>query len=515
MSTSAARRTALISVSDKTGLTELALALTAAGWRILSTGGTARALGQAGIALTEVSEHTGFPEIMDGRVKTLHPLIHGGILGRRELDRDCMAEHGIEAIDLVIVNLYPFSASVARPDCTRSAAIEQIDIGGPALLRAAAKNHAHVAVLCDPADYPELIETLPEGPGLSLRARWAARAFAHTAAYDAQISSYLSTPAKPAALPATLSLTLHRDRVLRYGENPHQNAAIYRTHGAFSAGLALTRPAQGKPLSYNNLLDADAAWRGVQALGKTPACIIVKHGNPCGAALAQEPNLAYQAALACDPTAAFGGIIACNRPVDADLADALAERFYEVLIAPELSSEAAERLGRRKNLRILCPQQSCPPELDFKAIDGGWLVQQVDRIGMGLEDRRVVTRRRPDDDEWADLEFAWRVVGLVRSNAIVYAHQQATLGIGAGQMSRIDAARFAVLKAQDQELNLAGAAMASDAFFPFADSIEIAATNGIRSIIQPGGSVRDQEVIAACDAHDIAMVLTGQRHFRH
>ena len=509
-------RTALLSVSDKTGIIDLARALHRHGWRILSTGGTAAALKAAGLAVTEVSSHTGFPEIMGGRVKTLHPTIHGGLLGRSDTDQAAMQAHGIEAIDLLAVNLYPFAATVARPGCSLDEAIEQIDIGGPAMLRAAAKNHARVCVLCDPGDYADFIEALPDWPQLEQRRALAVKAYAHTAAYDGQINQWLAQQSDQDAPPPVFNLALDRERTLRYGENPHQAAGLYRERGVAASGLAGCQPLQGKPLSYNNLLDADAAWRGVHAFGDhTPACVIIKHTNPCGAAQGDSVGEAFARALACDPTSAFGGIIAVNREVDGQLARAMLERFMEVLIAPALTAEAREVFAAKPNVRILTPADSSPAAMELRAIDGGWLVQQADDLQLDETALKVVTERAPSDQEMADLRFAWAAVGLVRSNAIVYAKGRATIGVGAGQMSRIDSARFAALKAEDAGLSLEGAVMASDAFFPFADSIETAAERGIRAVIQPGGSMRDQEVIDACNAHDIAMVLTGRRHFRH
>ncbi len=510
------RRWALLSVSDKTGLAELGRALSRTGIGLLSTGGSARVLVDAGLEVTEVSSFTGFPEIMGGRVKTLQPKIHGGILARRGEDESVMAEHGIECIDIVVVNLYPFAETVARPDCTLDEAIEQIDIGGPAMLRAAAKNHQHVTVICDPADYATLTDHLPAGPDLDTRRELAIKTFAHTASYDGQISQWLSARTNEEPMPAVLNLSLDRERSLRYGENPHQAAGLFRERGGAARGLAGCQPLQGKPLSYNNLLDADAAWSGVHAFGNDlPACVIVKHTNPCGAAQGERIGEAFASALACDPTSAFGGIIAVNREVDAGLARAMLERFMEVLIAPALSDEAREIFGGKPNVRVLTPSESAQAKIELRAIDGGWLVQQADDLELIETDLKVATERSPTDKEMADLRFAWAAVGLVRSNAIVYAKDRATIGIGAGQMSRIDSARFGALKAEDAGLSLADAVMASDAFFPFADSIETAAEQGIRAVIQPGGSMRDTEVIEACNAHGIAMVLTGRRHFRH
>ncbi|MEE4639746.1 MAG: bifunctional phosphoribosylaminoimidazolecarboxamide formyltransferase/IMP cyclohydrolase [Wenzhouxiangella sp.] len=509
-------RTALLSVSDKRGIEDLGRALDDAGWTILSTGGTASALSAAAIPVTEVSAHTGFPEIMAGRVKTLHPKVHGGLLGRRGADDAVMAEHGIAPIDMLVVNLYPFAQTTARPDCSVDEAIEQIDVGGPAMLRAAAKNHTDVCVLCDPADYPALIEGLPRLPDAKQRRALAIKAFAHTATYDAQISQWLAAQSTENGLPPLLNLQLEQTGTLRYGENPHQAAAVYRQTGQSPSGLAGVRPLQGKSLSYNNLLDADAAWRALAGLGKNnPACVIVKHGNPCGAALGDSLEAAYIQALACDPTSAFGGIIAFNGEIDQALAQRLTERFVEVVLAPAVSPAACDVFRGKPNLRLLTATDPEPTGLEVRGIDGGWLVQQTDHDPADESSWTVATRRAPTADEMADLRFAWAVVRSVRSNAIVYARERATLGIGAGQMSRVDSARIAAWKASDAGLRLTGGAMASDAFFPFADSIEAAAERGIRAVIQPGGSMRDSEVIAACDQHDMTMVLTGRRHFRH
>jgi len=510
-------RTALISVSDKTDIEPLGRALDRAGIRILSTGGTASALKAAGVPVTEVSEHTGFPEIMGGRIKTLHPKIHGGILARRGEDDGVMAEHGIEGIDLVVINLYPFAETVADPECTLEAGVEQVDIGGPAMLRAAAKNFAHVTVLCDPADYPMVIDKLPAGPDPELRRQLAAKAFAHTSDYDAQITSWLSTAAD-ARLPPGIELSLEHHHLLRYGENPHQQAGVYRPRGSAPTGLAGTTPLQGKPLSFNNLLDADAAWKTISSLGRDPACVIVKHGNPCGVARGKTIEAAYDRAFACDPTSAFGGIIAFNHALDETTARAIVKRqFVEVILAPRVEDDALAVLADKPNVRVLAPQPrgGSGKDLQLRQIDGGWLVQQAD-TGPDPEGKfRVVTHTEPDDAQWRDLLFAWQVARDVRSNAIVYARDESTLGIGAGQMSRVDSARIAAWKAADANLPLTGAVMASDAFFPFADSIETAAEHGIAAIIQPGGSIRDEEVIEACNNHSIAMVLTGRRHFRH
>jgi len=516
---SARIRRALVSVSDKRDLVGLGRALTEHGVEILSTGGSARVLREAGIPVVEVADFTGFPEIMGGRVKTLHPRVHAGILARDGIDDDATREHDMPPIDLVVVNLYPFVETVERPDCSLADAIENIDIGGPAMLRAAAKNHERVTVICDPGDYDAVIESLPAAPDRSDRLALAARAFAHTSNYDGQICQWLSEHGTNDPLPSRFNLALDRVQTLRYGENPHQPAGLYAERDALPAGLAGAEPLQGKPLSYNNLLDADAAWTGVCSLGDTPACCIIKHTNPCGAARADSLQQAYRKALACDPTSAFGGIVAFNRPLDAKTAEAVAGQFVEVIIAPDFDDGARQTLAGKKNLRLIAPLPARKPSgaagYSLRRIDGGWLAQTPDSLLPGREGFDVVTERGPDNGEWCDLEFAWACVAMVRSNAIVLARDGATLGIGAGQMSRVDASRIAVLKAADQKLDLAGACMASDAFFPFADGVETAAAAGIRAVIQPGGSKRDGEVIEAANRHAIAMVFTGRRHFRH
>lgn len=512
-------RRALLSVSDKRGLVELGRALAGHGVEILSTGGSARVLRGGKIAVVEVSDFTGFPEIMDGRVKTLHPRVHAGILARTDIDDDTAREHDLPPIDLVVVNLYPFAETVARPECSLAEAVENIDIGGPAMLRAAAKNHARVTVVCDPDAYGRVIETLPAAPDAETRLQLATSAFAHTAAYDGQISQWLSGYMHDKQLPPRLNLALDRVQILRYGENPHQPAGLYAERGVAPTGLAGAEPLQGKPLSYNNLLDADAAWAGVSSLGDAPACCIIKHTNPCGAARAESLAGAYQKALATDPTSAFGGIIAFNRSLDAETAEAVAGQFAEVIIAPAFESGARRVLAARKNLRLLAPLPHSPSstdaEFNLRRIEGGWLAQSPDSLLPGRAEFKVVTERAPDPGEWLDLEFGWACAAMVKSNAIVLARDQATLGIGAGQMSRVDAARIAVMKAADQQLDLAGACMASDAFFPFSDGVETAAVAGVRAVIQPGGSKRDNEVIEAANRHGIAMVFTGRRHFRH
>ncbi len=507
-------KTALLSVSDKSGLLELAAGLAQAGVDILSTGGTYRALLEGGIDAREVSDYTGFPEMMDGRVKTLHPKVHGGILGRRDQDLDVMSTHGITAIDLVVVNLYPFAATIAQPDCTDEQAIENIDIGGPAMLRSAAKNHRDVLVVVDPADYPQVLDGLDSGISAENRRRFAVKAFRHTAQYDATVSSYLGDE----VFPASLSLTFNKVDEMRYGENPHQRAAFYReVTGELSGSIANYEQLQGKALSYNNIADTDAALECVKVFDE-PACVIVKHANPCGVGVGEDLNTAYDKAFATDPTSAFGGIIAFNRPLDAGTLAAILERqFVEVVIAPSVSAEAAEVAAQKKNVRLL----SCGDwrghsrGLEYKRVGGGLLVQDADTLCLQEENFSVVTRAQPSPAQMADLLFAWKVAWFVKSNAIVYARGLQTIGVGAGQMARVTSARIAAMKAADEGLPVAGSVMASDAFFPFRDSIDAAAGEGITAVIQPGGSMRDNEVIEAADEHGLAMVFTGVRHFRH
>ncbi len=517
-------RRALISVSDKTGVVELAGSLDALGISLISTGGTARALRDAGLHVTEVSEVTGFPEIMGGRVKTLHPRIHGGLLGRRGVDSKVMHEHGIEPIDLLVVNLYPFETITSAPDCSYEEAIENIDIGGPAMLRAAAKNQDHVTVVVDPGDYAELVQTLAErqGTSWSLRRRLAAKAFAHTARYDGLIANWLGTHAdsdQVEQFPPQLNLNYNRRALLRYGENPHQGAALYLEAHPPAGTVATARVLAGKELSYNNIADADAALECVKAFHKTPACVIVKHANPCGVALGASAAEAYEHAYATDPVSAFGGIIAFNQPLDAATAGAILERqFVEVVIAPEVDNAALALFSKKPNVRVLAFGTFVDqPEtvLDFKRIAGGLLVQEADRDTLMMTDLKIVSRRVPDAGELHDLLFAWHVAMFVKSNAIVYARQGRTIGIGAGQMSRVISAKIAALKATEAKLEVSGSVMASDAFFPFRDGIDAAAEAGIRAVIQPGGSMRDADVIAAADEHGMAMVFTGVRHFRH
>ena len=516
-------RRALISVSDKTGVVELARALAERGVAILSTGGTARLLTEQGITVTEVSKHTGFPEIMDGRVKTLHPRIHGGLLGRRGVDESVMSLHGIERIDLLVVNLYPFAETVARPACTYSEAIENIDIGGPAMVRASAKNHDAVTVLVDPADYGALLGELEQHDGSTtpqLRAWLAAKAFAHTARYDTMVANYLQgrNPAPGSAFPQSLPLVYEKVQDLRYGENPHQQAAFYRDVTPRGPSVSNARLLQGKELSFNNIADADTAIECVRQFSE-PACVIVKHANPCGVAVAGDPRAAYDRAYRTDPTSAFGGILAFNRPLDAATVSTILERqFVEVLAAPAILPEARAALAAKPNVRVL-ELGDLPvdhgAELEFRSVSGGLLAQTRD-LGMVRRDQlQVVSRRQPTTAELDDLLVAWRVCKFVKSNAIVYAREHSTLGIGAGQMSRVYSSRIAAMKAADEKIAVSGAVMASDAFLPFRDGLDVAAEYGIGAVIQPGGSLRDAEVIAAADEHGMAMVFTGMRHFRH
>ncbi len=512
---------ALISVSDKTGVIDLATALSRLGVHLLSTGGTASLLRDAGLDVTDVSEHTGFPEIMAGRVKTLHPKIHGGILARRGTDDAVMAEHGIETIDLVVVNLYPFEQTVAQPDCDLPTAIENIDIGGPAMVRAAAKNHADVAIVTEPADYGDLLEALTSEGGTTLQRRFAlaAKAFAHTARYDGLVANYLGarTEDVPTAFPPRLSLQFERIETLRYGENPHQRAAFYRDPGQRQASVATSTQYQGKALSYNNIADADAALECVKQFDEA-ACVIVKHANPCGVAVGDSLGAAYDRAYQTDPTSAFGGIIAFNQAPDAKLVSRILEQqFVEVLLAPVFTEEALAAAATKPNIRVLaCGEFDIADAFSrVTSVSGGLLVQDDDTGLITAEELKVVSRRAPSVAELNDLLFAWRVAKHVKSNAIVYARDGATVGVGAGQMSRVYSARIAGIKAQDEGLVVPGSVMASDAFFPFRDGIDNAADAGIRAVIQPGGSMRDDEIIAAADEHDLAMVFTGMRHFRH
>jgi phosphoribosylaminoimidazolecarboxamide formyltransferase/IMP cyclohydrolase len=526
--------TALLSVSDKAGILEFARALASRGVRLLSTGGTARLLADAGLAVVEVATHTGSPEILDGRVKTLHPKIHGGLLARRDSAEhlQTIAEHGIDRIDLLVVNLYPFRETVARPDCTFADAVENIDIGGPAMLRAAAKNHGTdqggVTVVIDPADY-EIVLAEMDGPSgatsYALRLALAGKVYAHTAAYDGAIANYLTSLAdeapaqdlKPARnpWPRTLTIQAEQQQALRYGENPHQSAAFYVDSTRPAGLLGSYLQVQGKELSYNNIADADAAWECARSFD-TPVCVIVKHANPCGVALGDSPLDAYRQAFKTDPTSAFGGIIAFNRTVNAATATAVSAQFMEVLLAPAYDDDALAILAGKKNVRVLIvPEGKGENPYDVKRVGGGWLVQTPDTLGVADGSLKVVSKKHPDATQMRDLMFAWKVAKFVKSNAIVFVGNGMTLGVGAGQMSRIDSARIASIKAENAGLTLAGSAVASDAFFPFRDGLDVVVAAGASCVIQPGGSVRDDEVIAAADEHGIAMVLTGTRHFRH
>ena len=513
---------ALISVSDKTGVVEFSRALAALGVQILSTGGTAKLLEKEGIRVSEVSAHTGFPEMLDGRVKTLHPKIHGGILARRDL-REHMAaidEAGIAPIDLVVVNLYPFRATVADPDCRLEDAIEQIDIGGPAMLRAAAKNYAGVAAVVDPADYAKLLEEIRSSGEVAEATSFALakKVFAHTAGYDGAIANYLYSldeQHEPRAHPGVLNLQFFKRQDMRYGENPHQAAAFYRDLDPVAGGIAAYSMLQGKELSYNNVADADAAWECVKSFAE-PACVIVKHANPCGAAIADNPLAAYRKAFKTDPASAFGGILAFNRALDRAAAEEIGKQFAEVIVAPRIEPAAREFLASKQNLRVLeVPLAYGAQAQDFKRVGGGLLVQSSDSKVLEKKDLHVKTKKQPTKAQWSDLLFAWKVAKFVKSNAIVFCRDGATVGVGAGQMSRVDSARIAAIKAQNAGLQIAGSVVASDAFFPFRDGLDAVIDAGAAAVIQPGGSVRDGEVIAAADERNIAMVFTGVRHFRH
>jgi len=526
-------KTALLSVSDKTGIVELARALQSRGVKILSTGGTAALLKKEGLDVTEVAEHTQSPEILDGRVKTLHPRIHGGLLARRDSQAhlDTLKSNNIDPIDLLVVNLYPFRETIAKAGCTFADAVENIDIGGPAMLRAAAKNHGTreggVTVVIDPADYEAVLRELDENGATSygLRLSLAKKVYAHTAAYDGAIANYLSaiTDDEPAqeneparqSWPQTLTIQLKQHQALRYGENPHQSAAFYLDSSVPSGVLGNYEQLQGKELSYNNIADADAAWECVRTF-EAPACVIVKHANPCGVAVAQDAAAAYRKAFKTDPTSAFGGIIAFNRIVDEATAQAVSEQFVEVLLAPEYTPDALVLLANKKNVRVLTVALGAGQNpFDVKRVGGGWLVQNPDHKPLAVADCKVVTRKQPTAQQMDDLLFAWNVAQFVKSNAIVFCRDGMTYGVGAGQMSRIDSARIASIKAENAGLSLKNTAAASDAFFPFRDGLDVIVEAGADCIIQPGGSMRDDEVIAAADEHGIAMVLTGTRHFRH
>jgi len=517
---------ALLSVSDKTGVVEFARELSALGVNLLSTGGTAKSLRDAGLPVTDVSDYTGFPEMLDGRVKTLHPKVHGGILARRDLPEHLakLDEHAIPRIDLVVVNLYPFQATVAKPDCSLEDAIENIDIGGPTMVRAAAKNHGNevggVGIVTDPADYAGIIAELKaNGGALSYKTRFdlARSAFTHTARYDAAISNHLTALADDGSkmpYPERFQLAFDKVQDLRYGENPHQSAAFYRESSAPAGAIAAYTQVQGKELSYNNIADSDAAWECVKAFDGV-ACVIVKHANPCGVAVAASPLEAYKKAFSTDPTSAFGGIIAFNTTVDRAAAEAVSAQFLEVLIAPAYTDEALELLKAKQNVRVLIVPLGTVKQPDYKRVGGGLLVQSADFAPITAADLKVVTQRAPTDKELSDLLFAWRVAKYVKSNAIVYCKDGMTIGVGAGQMSRVDSARIAKIKAENAGLVIPGCVVASDAFFPFRDGLDVLAQAGATAVIQPGGSMRDAEVIAAADEQGIAMVLTGFRHFRH
>ena len=515
---------ALISVSDKSGIVDFARQLAARGVEILSTGGTARLLAEAGIAVKEVSEHTGFPEIMDGRVKTLHPKIHGGLLGRRGQDDQVMEEHGIAAIDLLVVNLYPFEKTVADPACDVATAIENIDIGGPTMLRSAAKNHAYVSVVVDSADYPRVMDEIARNNGAlsdATRRHLATKVFEHTARYDGAIANYLGSLDETGTrgdFPRTINLQFHKNAEMRYGENPHQRAAFYTEREPAESCIGTARQLHGKALSYNNIADTDAALECVKSFHE-PACVIVKHANPCGVALGDDIHAAYDRAYRTDPTSAFGGIIAFNRDLDAaTAADIIDRQFVEVIIAPGVSDEALAVLRSKKDVRVLaCGAwgDTRPAEFDYKRVGGGLLVQDRDIGRVTAAELRVVSKRQPTAGELEDLQFAWKVAKFVKSNAIVYCRDGMTIGVGAGQMSRVYSAKIAAIKAADEGLQVEGSVLASDAFFPFRDGIDAAAEVGIAAVIEPGGSKRDDEVIAAADEHAMAMVFTGMRHFRH
>lgn len=521
---------ALLSVSDKSGIVEFAKGLLNHHFRLLSTGGTYKLLKEQGLAVTEVAEYTGFSEMMDGRVKTLHPKVHGGILGRRGTDDAIMAEHGIDRIDMVVVNLYPFAQTIAKVDVTKDDAIENIDIGGPTMVRAAAKNHEHVSIVTDPADYTTILAELAQQGELSANTRYnlAVKAFEHTAHYDGMIANFLGSRLQgfeqPEQFPRTFNAQFDKVQDLRYGENPHQKAAFYiekpPVNGKLEASIATAKQLQGKELSYNNIADTDAALECVKSFDM-PACVIVKHANPCGVAVDDDLTAAYEKAFATDPESAFGGIIAFNRELDLKTATAIIDKqFVEVIIAPSIADGVLELTAAKKNVRVLvCGELPTRAErlaqFDYKRVTGGLLVQDQDLGEVTLDDLKVVTKTQPTQEQLDDLLFTWKVAKYVKSNAIVYAKDGRTIGVGAGQMSRVNSARIAAIKAEHAGLSPIGAVMASDAFFPFRDGIDNAAAVGIKAIIQPGGSMRDEETIAAADEHGIAMVFTRMRHFRH
>ncbi len=516
------RKQALISVSDKTGVVDFARELTALGYHILSTGGTARLLAAEGIPCQEVADYTGFPEMLDGRVKTLNPKIHAGILARRPVAEhmDALREHNIDPIDIVCVNLYPFEQTVARPDCAFEDAIENIDIGGPTMIRAAAKNHESVAVIVDPADYAGIVAEIKAEGAVSAKTRLelAKKVFAHTARYDGMITNYLTSldeNNERTQFPKVLTRQWEKVQDMRYGENPHQAAAFYREHTVAPGLLAGYDQHQGKELSYNNIADSDAAWECVRSFA-APACVIIKHANPCGVAVGMDSAEAYAKAFQTDSKSAFGGIIAFNREVTGECARHVAQQFAEVVIAPAFTAEAREIFAAKKNLRLLTVSLgSAHNDFDFKRVGGGLLVQTPDNQLCAESALRCVTKRQPSSEQIADLMFAWNVARFVKSNTIVYAKGGMTLGVGAGQMSRVDSARIAMIKAEEAGLSLVGSVAASDAFFPFRDGLDVVVDAGATAVIQPGGSIRDDEVIAAADERGIAMVFTGERHFRH
>ncbi len=524
---------ALLSVSDKTGILEFARALRALNISLLSTGGTAKLLAANGVEVTEVADYTGFPEMLDGRVKTLHPKVHGGILARRDFPEHVAAlqQHGIPTIDMVVVNLYPFQQTVAKDECTLADAIENIDIGGPTMLRSAAKNHKDVVVLCDPADYGWVLAEMKANDnevGYDAKFELAKKVFAHTAQYDGAITNYLTAlgadrqHATRSSYPQTLNLHFEKVQDMRYGENPHQSAAFYRELAPAAGLLANYTQLQGKELSYNNIGDSDAAWECVKTFeapadaAAAAACVIVKHANPCGVALGADPLEAYSKALQTDPTSAFGGIIAFNRELDGKAAQAVAKQFVEVLIAPSFSAEARQVFAAKQNVRLLqIPLADAVNAYDCKRVGGGLLLQSPDAENITAAGLKVVSKKQPTPQQLQDLMFAWRVAKFVKSNAIVFCGNGMTLGVGAGQMSRVDSARIASIKAQNAGLSLAGSAVASDAFFPFRDGLDVVVQAGATSVIQPGGSMRDQEVIDAADEQGVVMLFTGVRHFRH
>ncbi|MFZ6750601.1 bifunctional phosphoribosylaminoimidazolecarboxamide formyltransferase/IMP cyclohydrolase [Undibacterium sp. Ren11W] len=517
---------ALISVSDKTGILEFARELSARGVKLLSTGGTAKLLADNGLAVTEVADYTGFPEMLDGRVKTLHPKVHGGILARRDFPEHMSAleQHGIPTIDMVVVNLYPFQQTVAKAECSLEDAIENIDIGGPTMLRSSAKNHKDVVVIVDPSDYQVVLDEMSANQNeVSYNTKFtlAKKVFAHTAQYDGAITNYLTSLGEDKAhttrsnFPQTLNLHFEKVQEMRYGENPHQAASFYRDLNAFDGALANYTQLQGKELSYNNIADADAAWECVKSF-EASACVIVKHANPCGVAVGETPFETYSKALQTDPTSAFGGIIAFNRELDGKAAEAVAKQFVEVLIAPSFTAEALQIFAAKQNVRVLqISLGGAVNNYDFKRVGGGLLVQAPDAKNVLQADLRVVSKLQPTPQQMADMMFAWRVAKYVKSNAIVFCANGMTLGVGAGQMSRIDSARIASIKAQNAGLSLTGSAVASDAFFPFRDGLDVVVDAGATCVIHPGGSMRDQEVIDAADERGVVMIYTGIRHFRH